>query len=206
MSDQCCRVHESMDQCRYYGALRAVQGLRSKIGRWNRFLDAYLALLAESARFGHAFFAVREEWDEKYYLEGWNEKLFDNEHHDRRFDLGSGLVGWVFRNGQPVFAGEKEPAGAGSPLFARDVKTRAYNRVICLPVAVRGETRGVLGLACQEPGGYDEELKSFVAAAADYLSLFLENLYLRSKLGEALAKPPKEPSKKPQEKDPDEPV
>jgi GAF domain-containing protein len=54
--------------------------------------------------------------------------------------------------------------------------------VICLPLVVHKRTRGVLVLADENGRDIDGTLKRFAVTIADYLALFLENLYLKNRL------------------------
>jgi GAF domain-containing protein len=51
-----------------------------------------------------------------------------------------------------------------------------------LPLIVHKKTRGVLVLGDLHVVAINDELKIFVQMVAEYLALFLENLYLKNKL------------------------
>ena len=51
---------------------------------------------------------------------------------------------------------------------------------ICLPVMVDRKIRAVLTLADLDEVAISKDIKSFCGMVTDYLSLFLENLYLKN--------------------------
>jgi transcriptional regulator with GAF, ATPase, and Fis domain len=187
LNSQFSSAREGLCQSNHYAALQMIQGLRRRITRWSAFLESYLSLLAEASGFEYCFFAARDERGATYSLEGTTRSVFPGSQGDARFKIGTGLVGYVFKNGAPVYAGKQESSSAPSPLFGKDVKTPKMQSVVCLPLHVHRATRGVLGLASETPVPVTDDLKVFLNMASDHLALFLENLYLRSRLGEAEA-------------------
>lgn len=181
----CLSAEDSHSDSRFYASLRSIAALRNSETRWNSFLDEFLRTLARDTGFDYCFFAARDEWGRNYYLEGCTRELiFDADPRDL-LPVGSGLVGWVFKNGQPIYSGENDCAGALSPVFGRHVKTPELRSIICLPILANRVTRGVLGLAHHEALPLSESLRNFSEMAADHLALFLENLYLKSRLQRA---------------------
>ncbi|MGE4299867.1 MAG: GAF domain-containing protein [Desulfovibrionaceae bacterium] len=185
---QCAQASDSMCECRYYKCLQLMHELHKKRPRWPEFLNQYLNLLSEATHYDYCFFTVRDEWGSKYFLEGWNQELLTGV-QTQRFEVGSGLVGWVFKNNSPVFSANSDADGTVSPLFGKDVRTPRFSNVICLPLHFQKATRGVLCLASTRPLPLDDGLKVFASMAAECLATFLENLYLRSRLQEAQAAP-----------------
>ena len=185
---QSALASNSMCDCRYYNCLQLIHELHKKRSRWPDFLNHYLKLLSETTLYDYCFFTVRDEWGKKYFLEGWTQELLSGP-QTQRFEVGSGLVGWVFKNNAPVFSANTDPDGTVSPLFGKDVPTPRFCNVICLPLHFQKGTRGVLCLAATRALPLNEGLKIFTSMAAEHLSTFLENLYLRSRLQEAQAAP-----------------
>ena len=103
---------------------------------------------------------------------------------ENEFPMGSGLMGWIFRDGKPLFAGGSE-AALGVPLFGKGTQIKGLQAVCCLPLNINRITRGVLCLAHDKPVAVSQEMKDFLMMASDHLALFLENLYLKSKLHQA---------------------
>jgi signal transduction protein with GAF and PtsI domain len=156
--------------------------LREKFPRWSTFLRHFLVLLSQSSSFPYCFLAVRDEWGKGYFLEGWNERGFvDSDHMEEKFKIGSGVVGWTFKHHQPVFTEDAGNASEGVSLFGKDLGPQMKS-VICLPLVVHKRTRGVLVLADESGRDIDFTLKRFAVTIADYLALFLENLYLKNRL------------------------
>ncbi len=177
------RKHEV--ESTYYHSLQLMQGLRKRMSRWDAFLENFLLLLAESTGFEYCFLAARDEKGKAYYLEGSSRPLFAGRNQDLSFPIGTGLVGWVFKNSSPVFVGEKERGRALSPLFGKNVQTPAFRSLMCLPLHFSRATRGVLGFAHQDDLEISDHVKVFSELAAVNLELFLENLYLKSRLSQA---------------------
>jgi hypothetical protein len=53
---------------------------------------------------------------------------------------------------------------------------------MALPLKVHKRCRGVLVFGDRESRVVDEEIRVFASMTADYLALFLENLYLKNKV------------------------
>lgn len=174
-------IETSLLEHSYYQCLRVIGGLRKKHPKWTGFQAALLDLLAEVTGFKHCFLAVRDESGRYYYLEGSNRELFeDAELAPRRFSVGQGVIGWVFKNSAPVYSGDKDSGAA--TLFGKDVQNGRFKTVICEPIIFSRRTRGALVFADAELKPLGEELKAFTALVAEYLTLFLENLHLKSRL------------------------
>jgi len=139
-------------------------------------------MLAEVTGFDNVFLAVRDEDGRHFYIEGASQPILLGKTQDVLFPLGSGLVGWSFKNSAPLFTGDKEASGASSPLFGQGGDTAPMASVILLPMTVSKATRGVLGFASEVPLVLNDSLKSFVQTVAEHLALFLENLYLKNRL------------------------
>ena len=101
--------------------------------------------------------------------------------------MHNGVVGWVFKNEQPVIA---EGFGeAPSPvIFGKVPEMNDFKAVMCLPIVVEKGTRAVLVLAHRSPRHVDESMHNFVRLAVGQLTAFLENLYLRMRITSLLPK------------------
>ena len=168
----------------YYARMSQIHELRNKFSRWNIFLQHFLKILADATGFSYCFFVARNETGDKYYLEGESEPNLTLKIKENDFPMGSGLMGWVFKDGNPLFAGGNE-AALGVPLFGRGTQVKNLQAVCCLPLNINRITRGVLCLAHDKPVTVSREMKDFLLMASDHLALFLENLYLKSKLHQA---------------------
>ncbi len=165
---------------RYFAELGVIQDLRFRYRRWPTFLKNFLRTMAETTEFDYCAFATLREGGQFYTLESESAPLLLANGQELRIPQGSGIVGWVFRNEQPVFA--EEGLSPASALFGKVPDMPEFPSAICLPVMVDKTCRGVLCLANTEPRQIDESLRSFVRQAVDHLSLFLENLYFKSRL------------------------
>lgn len=168
----------------YYARLNQIHGLRAKFSRWNIFLQHFLQIVADATGFSYCFFVARNETGDKYFLEGESEPNLALKTKETEFPMGSGLMGWVFRDGNPIFATGGE-AALGVPLFGKGTAIKGLQAVCCLPLNINRITRGVLCLAHDKQVEISQEMKDFLLMASDHLSLFLENLYLKSKLHQA---------------------
>ena len=63
-----------------------------------------------------------------------------------------------------------------------------FQVTVCMPIMVNKSTKGALCLANTSSLHIDEGLRSFIHKAVDHLSLFLENLYLKTRLRTMLPK------------------
>jgi len=174
-------TRDGLCQGQYFQTLQTIMNLSQEEKRWGPFLERFLNLLSEGTGFEHAFLAVRNPEGNAYSLEGANLPLL-REDPATLFPLGSGLVGWVFKNGKALYSGDT--AMPVSPLFGKSKGHPSIRRVICEPLTIQHETRAVLGLAKEGEVRFSDELKNFVSLSAGHLALFLENLYLKSRVRE----------------------
>ncbi len=179
-----CMAAEQMHLGRFYNCLQLIYGLRKRHRNWTRFLEHFLALMAETSGFSYCAFASRDEAGSNYVIEDETRQLTQGA--PESIPYGSGLVGWVFKNGKPVFLGDGDSSAQTSPLYGRHVTQPAFQSVMCLPLIIQRITRGVLVFASDSPKRISEEMKVFCQMSSEHLALFLENLYLRSRLHEAV--------------------
>ncbi len=182
---------------RYYRALQQLQELRKRFPLWSSYLKHFLRILAQTTEIQHVMFAARDEYGQNFFLEGWTESVpLTPLTRDLSFPIGSGLVGWVFKNDTAVFVADNESGHTGTSLFARDLlPSLVMHTVICLPLTVHKKTRAVLLLADAATKDPSPEMRNFLHLITEYLEFFLENLYLRNqvvKLKGLLPPPPAE--------------
>jgi transcriptional regulator with GAF, ATPase, and Fis domain len=126
---------------------------------------------------------VSDVWGDNYLLEGSNKPFMPETVSARQsFSTGSGLLGWVFKKNTAVLFGDGKSELGRTPLFGRDFPAPALNTLLALPLKVHRRCRGVLVFGDRESRVIDEETRTFASMAADYLALFLENLYLKNKV------------------------
>ncbi|EPR42309.1 GAF domain protein [Desulfovibrio sp. X2] len=171
----------------YYRALQAISMLRTKTPRWTTFIDGFLQIVAEAAGMSTVFLTVRDENGRHYFVEGATRLPVRGASPDQAYPIGNGIIGWVYKNGAPVFSGDRESASS-MPLFGKDVVTAPYATLACLPLLVHRRTRGVLVAADERGVPLSDDLKAFLAMATGNLALFLENLYLKNRLTSAAGK------------------
>jgi signal transduction protein with GAF and PtsI domain len=168
-----------------YRSLNLLHGLRIKFPKWTMFLKHYLDVVSSATGFENCFLAVRDEHGEGYFLEGSSESVFvDHTTARRKFPIGSGLIGWVFNNHSPVFLEKEGDDQATTPLFGKNVEERPWQSACCLPLSIYGKTRGVLVLTGKGKPQVSEQKRLFMDMTADYLAMFLENLYMKNRLTE----------------------
>lgn len=166
-----------------YRFLQQVYALREKYPKWLEFLNKYLGLLADASGYEYCFLVVSDEWGHNYFLEGCNKPFTADIVPDRQtFSTGSGLLGWVFKKNQPVFFGDGKSELGRIPLFGRDVPGPALNTVLAFPLKVHTRCRGVLVFGDRTSRVIGDDVRAFAKMAAEYLALFLENLYLKNRL------------------------
>lgn len=177
-----CRMEADSARFDYYRALTDISSLRQKKLRWSSYLENLLTILSQTANMPYCMLAVRDEKGQGYAIEGSTLPMIKGDAGNQFFSINSGTIGWVFKNNQRVVTGEKDSKQTGKLLFGKEASTPTLRTVVCLPLIVHRKTRGVLVLAHEDNMPVSEELKRFLNMAADNLSLFLENLYLRNRL------------------------
>ncbi len=176
------RADHSVQSIDYYRYLSLVLNLRVKFPRWRVFLEKLLDVLVQATGFRHCFMAARDELGHGYFVEGTGGDFLPQvDFSVHKFNIDAGLVGWVFKYGTPVFSGEQD-GPAGLHLFGKEFTQMNFKSVICLPLVVHRKTRGVLVLSDPDSIYINDETRVFVQMVGDYLALFLENLYLKSRI------------------------
>ena len=173
------RIDLNVRKQNYYHFLSIVYELREKYPRWKNFLAKLLQVLSRASGFEYAFLVVRDELGRGFFLEGWNKEIVGL-NLGQKFSIDTGLMGWVFKNGSAIFSADQNSLSLS--LFGKDVNTSLFKSIICLPLIVHKKTRGVLVLGDPHGVAVTDELKIFVQMVAEYLALFLENLYLKNKI------------------------
>lgn len=175
------RYGRLQDNARYYRTLQTLLTLREKFPRWEPFLENFLNLLSVGSGFSTVFLAAADEWEQIFWVEGVNSDADLEISPGEKIKIGSGLIGWIFKNQVPVFLGDEGTRNRRpGTLFGGNVFTPDYASVICLPVMVDRKIRAVLTLADLDEVAISKDIKSFCGMVTDYLSLFLENLYLKN--------------------------
>lgn len=168
---------------RFYHGLKLLSELRDKSSSWLAYLTNLLRILSEVTGFSFCFLAVRDERGRFFSVEGSNRELIAGvDDLNLQFPVENGLVGWVFRNGAPIFAGKKELTAPSSSLLGPNVPLPAFASVACVPLIIYKRTRSVLVLASTSPQPIDKGMRDFLHLVVSNLTVFLENLYLRNRL------------------------
>lgn len=171
----------SGDISRYFAELGIIQDLRFRYKRWSDYLKNFLQTMVEASGFEYAAFASVQTEGETFCVESESTPLLLQEEPLVLPMTNGSILGWVFSNEQPVIAEDIEGAPA-SVLFGNLRDMPDFQAMMCFPIAVNKSTRGVICLAQSQPRQIDGDLRSFVQQAVEHLSLFLENLYLRTRL------------------------
>ena len=175
-------TEEQRDCLEHYAALKAVYALRKSHSRWAEFLNRFLHLMAATTGFAYAVFCSLDHTGENYAIEGENiSLLLKDKKQARSFPVQSGVMGWVFRNGTPLFTDSGEGLPEAS-LFGKGTKIPQFQSVMALPLFMQRKARGVLCLTNDMPLSLSEGTKNFALMASEHLALFLENLYIKSRL------------------------
>lgn len=165
----------------YYASLEHIQDLRRRYTKWPLFLQHFMATMVETTGFDYCVFASRDSNGQNFAIEGESRPLMLGGANPTEFPMGTGIVGWVFRNDAPVI-NEGTDGTPPAALFGKNVHLPAFQSVVCLPLIISKVTRGVLCLAHEEPRRVPDDMRSFARMAVDHLALFLENLYLKNRL------------------------
>ncbi len=170
----------------YFECINTIRSLRFNYKAWSVFLQKFLRTVAHAVRFEYCAFASLDPSEEYYVLEGENRQVLLHGRQQLVFPIQTGMVGWVFRDERQSIFFEGFSENRHVSLFGKQPDMPEYRALICIPVVVNKSARGVLCLAHSEGHEMDETLKAFLAQCVDFLSLFLENLYLRSRLHQLL--------------------
>lgn len=177
------RLTAACTEQRFYQGLKLLCELREKLTSWLGYLTSFLDILSSITGFSHCFLAVCDAQGSFFSVESSNKDLILGcDELSQQFTMENGLIGWVFRNGAPIFASKKDLSSPSVSLFGPGVPLPDFISVACVPVAIHKRTRGVLVLASVSPQSTGRELRSFLNIVASNLSIFLENLYLRNRL------------------------
>lgn len=172
---------------RYFAALGVIQDLRFRYKRWPVFLKNFLRTIAEASQFDYCAFATLQEDGVEYHIESESIPVLLGNGQILRVPIGHGIAGRVFQEENPIYVEEGGFAPA-TGLFGQLEDMPEFPAAICMPVIVNKGCRGVLCLASSEVREPDESLHAFLRQAVDHLGLFLENVYLKNRLREALPK------------------
>lgn len=167
---------------KYYDALKSVYTLRRRHSRWDYFLQEFLVLMASTAGCDYAVFCYNDLKTGEYVIEGENTPVvWKPKTQPPSFSVNRGTLGWVCRNGEPLFS--NSPGGMPeSSLFGRGGVTPQFQTVIALPIRMQKRTRGVLCLTNEAPLEITQDMRDFVLMASEHLSVFLENLYIKCRV------------------------
>lgn len=172
----------------YFANLGVIQDLRFHHKRWSDFLQHFVRTVAQATGFEYCAFASIDQGGESFSIEGENVPLLLAGQERLTLPLNSGIAGWVLRDERPPVFSEGTEGGSTASLFGKEVDTPRFNAVVCMPLVINKVTRGVLCLGNTEPKPMDEALRSFMHQSVDHLALFLENLYLKTRLRSMLPK------------------
>ena len=163
----------------YLTALNRLADLRRSYSGWKSYLTQLLPVVLENSGFHYAVFASRAEGSSNYIVEGEYPPLLLKDSAPMEIAVHNGIVGWVFRNEEPLFNDGK--AGI-MPLFGKRSDVPEFASAVCVPVQVNKSTCGVLCIASRDKQPIEEPLRIFLRLAADDLGRMLEVLALRYRL------------------------
>ena len=161
--------------------LHEMSDLHRRHPKWSVYLPRFLDEVSKATGFGHCLLAVRDDTAKVFSLEGVNQRIFHpGLPAPGPFPLGAGMIGWVFKNGAPVYASDADTTA--QRLFGAPAAAPVFKSVICQPVSFSRRVWAVLVLAGIDQTALYGAHKQFVRAAADQMALFLEALHLRGRL------------------------
>lgn len=166
---------------RYYAALRIIYVLRREHSRWSDFLHSFLDIVSKSSGYEYTALCTLGPDGTFFNVEGENYTLFCTDKQQEEYPLSSGMVGWVFRNGTLLSSGGPDGAPE-APLLGRGSSKANFQSLLAIPLIIQRKVRGVLCLASEAPLDTGSEVQEFARMAAEHLSLFLENLFVKCRL------------------------
>lgn len=172
---------------RYVFSLGTLQDLCQRQQRWPQLIHSFLRILAEGAGFDYCAFASADR--DCYRVECETAHVLLDDGRPVSLPVGEGLAGFVFCNGDPIFAddfADDLEAARSALLFGRTEGMPDFRAVACLPIKVDGIVASVVCLANVEPMEFDELLRSFLRQGAGILEQHLEKLYFQRSLHDCL--------------------
>ncbi len=167
---------------KYFSALKAVYFLRQSHKRWTEFLRHFFDLILSVTGFSYVTLCTLDPGYETFSVEAESSPLlWKNGECPPSMPLTSGLVGWVFRNGCEVVTGGEDGA-PDTQLVGKPYDTTSFQSMMAMPLVIQKRTRGVLCLCSEVPQKNCDLTKDFVRMGTDHVALFLENLYVKSRL------------------------
>jgi len=165
----------------YFQALERMTDIRTGYVGWDGYLKQLLPLLVKTTGFPYAAFAAKAEGSSHYTVEGEYPALLNQQGKLAELSVESGIIGWVFRNGEAVHNEGSNPSAA-TPVFGKTPLVPDFASAICVPVIVDKNICGVLCLADVEPRTFSSALRAFVRMAADDMARLLETVSLRYRI------------------------
>lgn len=163
----------------FLAALGAMAELRRNYSGWKNYMKGLLPILLDASGFSYAAFASLPAGSSNYIVEGEFPSLLLTEGAPMELPLRSGIIGWVFRNGEALFS---DGSSGTMPLYGKLGDIPEFGAALCIPVWMEKNIRGVLCLADREARDIDDALRTFATLAADDLGRLLETLSLRYRL------------------------
>ena len=168
----------------YYNALKELYALRHRYSRWSDFLQNFISVTTMAAGCSYGVFCYTNNAKNEYVVEGETSPLvWKPKSQAPAFSMNSGAIGWVCRNGE-AFASNSPTGMPESSLFGKGVTTPQFQTVMAQPIVIQRKMRGVFCLANELSLELTGETQDFVRMATEHLALFLENLYIKSRLQE----------------------
>jgi signal transduction protein with GAF and PtsI domain len=167
----------------YFTALSLLPVLRQRSRSWAGFLKDFLEIMVRATGFDYCAFASVDVPQESFLLEMESTPILLGD-EPMQLSMGGNIIGCVFRNGEPVV----QCSAAEQLLFGRIANSPTFQAVICMPLLLNKSTRGVLCLGSAKPVDVNDAMRSFVQQAMDYMSLYVETLYLKNRVQNMLPK------------------
>ncbi|KUJ96015.1 MAG: Putative GAF sensor protein [Desulfonauticus sp. 38_4375] len=172
-----CQIGLENKKLIFYNYLKLIWSLPRSSLKWKVFLAKLLKLMEEASGFSYVLFVARDEVGKGFFIEGCNKEL-SAEQEKVKYPIDYGLLGWIFREGQPVF---KDKSKGEKELDILGEEGLSFKSLVCLPLVINKKTRSILVFADEKELEIEEELKEFFYLLRDYLTLFLENLYFKNR-------------------------
>lgn len=166
---------------RYYAALRTLYVLRREYARWTDFMHGFLDIVSKASAHEYCALCTLEADETRYVVEGENYPLLLKPGRAGDFSLSSGMAGWVFRHGSPLFSGGLE-GKPDAPLLGRPTDVPAFRSMMAIPLVFQRKVRGVLCLASAQALELDAEAREFACLAGEYLAQLLETFSIKCRL------------------------
>ena len=167
----------------YLYLLDKLADLKKNYNGWSPYLRKLMQILSNSLEFEYIAFTSLSEKKEHFYVDGEFPQVIEQ----KDFSFNGGLVGWVYKNEEPIYNDGKNNTN-NLPLFSKNDGLPIFLSSVCIPVKVEKNIAAVLCMASESPKDFSNEFRIIMRVLSEDLAQFLEIVALRYRVHKALSK------------------